>query len=61
MAEQKTKKTTRKPKEDKVTVPDPWVTCDYKGKTYEVLEINDNAVKLTDGMIHFWVKRSEVL
>ena len=42
-------------------MPDPWVTCDYKGKTYEVLEINENAVKLTDGMIHFWVRRSEVL
>jgi hypothetical protein len=56
MAEQK-KKTTRKPKE---TIPDPWMTCEYKGKTYEVMEVNDINVKLTDGTIHFWVRRSDV-
>lgn len=58
MAEQKTKKTTtRKPK---ATVPDPWVTAEYKGRTYEVLEVREHAIKLTDGTIHFWVRRKDV-
>ena len=53
MAEQKTKKTTRKPKEDRVT-------AQYKGKTYDVLEQNEHCTKLTDGMIHFWVRNKDV-
>ena len=32
----------------------------YKGKEYEVLERNDHKVKITDGMIHFWVKAEDV-
>ena len=28
----------------------------YKGKKYEVLERANGRVKLTDGVIHFWVK-----
>ena len=57
MAKETTKKTTRKPKAE---TPKPWVTTNYKGKTYEVLEANEHHVKLTDGTIHFWVRRSDV-
>ncbi len=49
MAEKKTtKKTTKKN------------TVTYKGKKYEVLEQNETKTKLTDGIIHFWVKTSDV-
>ncbi len=50
MAEKKTtkKKTTKK---NKVM---------FKEKEYEVLEQNENKVKLTDGSIHFWVKADDV-
>ena len=58
MAEQKAKKTTtRKPK---ATKQESWVTAEYKGKTYEVLEANEHRVMLTDGTIHFWVRRNDV-
>lgn len=54
MAEQKTKKTTtRKPK---ATVQ----TAEYKGRIFEVLEVREHAVKLTDGTIHFWARRNNV-
>ena len=45
MAKQ-TKKTTKK------------VT--YKGQKYTVLEQTDDRIMLTDGLIHFWVKASDV-
>lgn len=32
----------------------------YKDKKYEVLEQNENKTKLTDGVIHFWVKTKDV-
>ena len=35
-------------------------TCTYKGETYEILEQSEKRVKLTDGVIHFWVKESDV-
>lgn len=57
MAKETTKKTTRKPK---AAVPDKWVTCEYKGKTYDVLEVREHAVCLTDGTIHFWARRKDV-
>ena len=59
MAEKKTtpKKTaTRKPKAKKLNVD----LATYKGRTFEVLERNDNRVKLTDGMIHFWVRATDL-
>ena len=31
-------------------------TMEYKGQTFEVLERQDGKAKLTDGIIHFWVK-----
>lgn len=43
-----TKKTTKK---TKVT---------YKGQKYTVLEEQDGKLKLTDGIIHFWVKKDNV-
>lgn len=57
MAEQKTKKTTtRKPKATKPEVQ----TVEYKGRTFDVLEESEHALKLTDGTIHFWVRRNNV-
>lgn len=54
MAEQKPRKTTaRKPKTESQT-------AEYKGNTYEVLDQNENAVMLTDGIIHFWARRKDV-
>ena len=54
MAEQKAKKTTtRKPKADKQT-------AEYRGQTFEVMEVGENTVKLTDGSIHFWARRKDV-
>lgn len=32
----------------------------YKGKAYKILEQNENKTKLTDGVIHFWVKTKDV-
>ena len=46
-----TKKTTKKAKKDTVT---------YKGQEYELIEESGNMVKLTDGLIHFWVKKKDV-
>ena len=56
MAETKktAKKTTKKAKATKAEA----VT--YKGKTFEVLERTGDKVKLTDGVIHFWAKASDV-
>ena len=57
MAEQKAKKTTtRKPKATKPEVQ----TAIFKGRTYEVLEEREHALKLTDGTIHFWARRRDV-
>ena len=42
---------TKKKTEDK---------CVYRGETYTVLERNEKKVKLTDGVIHFWVKAEDV-
>ena len=54
MAEQKAKKTTtRKPKAEKQT-------AEYRGQTFEVMEVNEHAVCLTDGAIHFWARRKNV-
>ena len=54
MAEQKAKKTTtRKPKADKQT-------AEYRGQTFDVMEVNEHAVCLTDGTIHFWARRRDV-
>lgn len=35
-------------------------TVTYKGKKYTVLEKTDDRYKLTDGLIHFWVKAKDV-
>lgn len=35
-------------------------TVEYKGQTYSVLEKTDTKYKLTDGVIHFWVKARDV-
>ena len=35
-------------------------TCTYKGKTFTILEDNGRTIKLTDGIIHFWVKADKV-
>lgn len=43
-----TKKTTKK---TKVT---------YKGQKYTVMEEQDGRLKLTDGIIHFWVRKESV-
>ena len=43
------KKTSKKT--DKVT---------FKGKEYEVLERLPDRLKLTDGLIHFWVRTKDV-
>lgn len=54
MAEQKAKKTTtRKPKADKQTAT-------FKGRTFDVMEVNEHAICLTDGTIHFWARRKDV-
>ena len=53
MAKETTKKTTRKPKAEKQT-------AEYKGKTFDVLEVREHAVCLTDGTIHFWARRKDV-
>lgn len=45
-----TKATKAKPKKQKSE------TMEYKGQTFDVLERQDGKVKLTDGIIHFWVK-----
>lgn len=45
------KKTTKKPKEERVT---------YRGQTFTVLERTENRVKLTDGAIHFWAWAKDV-
>ena len=46
-----TKKTTKKTEEPKAL---------YKGNLYTILEQNDRQVKITDGLIHFWVKIEDV-
>ncbi len=56
MAEQKAKKTTRKPEATKPEVQ----TAIFKGRTYEVLEEREHALKLTNGTIHFWARRRDV-
>lgn len=49
MAEKKTKKETKaEPKEQ---------TFKYNGKEYTIMEESDISYKLTDGIIHFWVKK----
>lgn len=35
-------------------------TVTYKGEKYTVLEKVNGKVKLTDGLIHFWVKETDV-
>lgn len=50
MAEKKTTKKKNKA---------PW--CIYNGKEYTILEEQDNKVKLTDGIIHFWAKKENVI
>ena len=47
------KKTTTKKKSDKVFVT-------YKGARYEALEKLEDRYKLTDGLIHFYVKAKDV-
>lgn len=47
-----TKKTT--PKKEKPG------TATYKGQKFTVLEKNEQMAKLTDGLIHFWAKLSDV-
>lgn len=56
MAETKkaTKKSTKKAKVVKAE------SVTYMGKTFEVLERTGDKVKLTDGVIHFWAKASDV-
>lgn len=49
MATKKT--TTKKQKKDTVT---------YNGQKYEVIERQPDKVKLTDGLIHFWVNLKNV-
>lgn len=49
MANKKTTKKTNKPNE---------VT--YKGRKYIVLEETEDKIKLTDKVIHFWVKKEIV-
>ena len=54
MAEQKAKKTTtRKPKEEKQTAT-------FKGRTFDVIDVGEHAVCLTDGTIHFFARRKDV-
>ena len=48
-----TKTTKAKPKKPKKQKSE---TMEYKGQTFDVLERQDGKVKLTDGIIHFWVK-----
>lgn len=49
MAEKKTaKKTTKKN------------TATYNGQKYTVLDEANGKIKLTDGVIHFWVKADKV-
>ena len=47
----KKKETKKKTKKDTVT---------YKGQEYEVMERQPDRLKLTDGVIHFWVKAKDV-
>lgn len=47
-----TKKTTRKAKKDEVL---------YRGQKYTILEEANGKVKLTDGMIHFWVRGEDLV
>lgn len=47
MAEKKTTKKKAAPKN----------TCVVNGHTYKILEETEHKYKLTDGIIHFWVKK----
>ena len=49
-----TRKVTKKAKPKKVDA------VIYKGRTYEVLERTDDRLMLTDGLIHFWAKVSDI-
>ena len=46
-----TKKATKKTKKDTVV---------YKEQKYEVMELQPDRLKLTDGRIHFWVRAKDV-
>lgn len=50
-----TKATKAKPKEAKPKKQKN-ETMEYKGQTFDVLERQEGKVKLTDGIIHFWVR-----
>lgn len=43
--------TTKKPKK---------VTATFNGRQYDVLEQNEHHICLTDGMIHFWKRVTDV-
>ncbi len=58
MTEKKTEKKTTQRKTTKKKNKAPW--CIYNGKEYTILEEQENKVKLTDGVIHFWVKKEKV-
>ena len=51
MAEKKTEKKTTK------STPKKKNTCVVNGHTYKILEETEHKYKLTDGIIHFWVKK----
>ena len=51
MAEKKTEKKTTKSTAKKKN------TCVVNGHTYKILEETEHKYKLTDGIIHFWVKK----
>lgn len=61
MATKKTEKktTTKKPAAKRTKKPKE-VTVIYKDQKYTVIEENDGKLKLTDGIVHFWVKADKV-
>ena len=50
------KTTTRKTKAEKAEA----AAVMYRGQRYMVIERTENQYKLTDGIIHFWVKADDV-
>lgn len=53
-----TKTDTKKPAAEKTAKKIDKVT--YRDREYIVLERNEDKVKLTDGLIHFWAKAKDV-
>jgi len=59
MSETKVTKKQKKEEPKKKTEPKK-NECLYRGMKYKVMAESDDKMKLTDGIIHFWVKKADV-